>query len=138
MLPDQLSQTWNTLEDNFTQTMIRVIYFYLIGRKITSIDRLCQFIITVKPGNIYKIIDYLSNVDKDIISIVIPRSVTSIGDYAFVHCRGLTSVVIPDSVTSIGKYSFAYCRSLTSIVIPPSVINIGICSFLGCPWFNKK
>jgi len=116
MIADQLSKTWNILEYNFTQvlegssktplsqTMIRVIYFYLIGRKITSIDRLCQFII----GNIYKIIDDLSKIDKD---IVIPRSVDSICNNTFSNCSSLTSVVIPDSVTSIGEGAFCNCIS---------------------------
>jgi len=170
MIADQLSKTWNILEYNFTQvlegssktplsqTMIRVIYFYLIGRKITSIDRLCQFII----GNIYKIIDDLSKIDKD---IVIPRSVDSICNNTFSNCSSLTSavisnsvktisltsVVIPVSVTTIAFYkcggltsvvipdsAFYKCGGLTSVVIPVSVTTIGDRSFFDCPGFKKR
>ena len=68
----------------------------------------------------------------NLVSIIIPDSVTSIGERAFEGCSRLTSVVIPDSVTTIGEKAFSSCSSLTSIVIPDSVTTIGYSAFSGC------
>ena len=67
-----------------------------------------------------------------ITSLTIPDSVTAIGDSAFWGCSRLTSLTIPDSVTSIGDSSFEKCSSLTSLTIPDSVTSIGYRAFLGC------
>ena len=65
-------------------------------------------------------------------SVVIPDSVTSIADFSFSGCSRLKSVVIGDSVASIGSYAFENCSSLTSVVIPDSVTSIGSRAFFGC------
>ena len=65
---------------------------------------------------------------KQLISVVIPNTVTSIGDNAFANNQ-LTSVTIPNSVTSIGNGAFA-SNQLTSITIPDSVTSIGDSAFL--------
>lgn len=65
-------------------------------------------------------------------SITIPNSVTNIGNRAFNECSGLNSITIPNSVTSIGSYAFYFCTDLTSITIPNSVTSIGMCAFYGC------
>ena len=70
--------------------------------------------------------------DSNIISVVLPNSITSIGEYAFAWCESLTSIIIPDSVTSIGNCAFEWCSSLTSITIPDSVTSIGNYVFSGC------
>ncbi|MEI7668017.1 MAG: leucine-rich repeat protein [Erysipelotrichaceae bacterium] len=67
-----------------------------------------------------------------LISISIPDSVTSIGEYAFYECSNLSSISIPNSVTSIGQNAFCGCTSLTSITIPDSVKSIGSGTFFGC------
>lgn len=67
-----------------------------------------------------------------ITSITIPDSVTVIGNEAFESCGSLGSVDIPDSVTSIGDYAFWSCSSLVSIDIPDGVTSIGAGAFHGC------
>ena len=63
-------------------------------------------------------------IDRPIVSIDIPSSVTSIGNGAFFDAFNLKTVTIPSSVTSIGDSTFAYCFALQSIVIPSSVTTI--------------
>ena len=69
---------------------------------------------------------------KNIVSLIIPDSVTSIGKSAFYSCGSLTSIEIPDSVTGIGDSAFSYCSSLTSVVIGDSVTSIGSAAFKSC------
>jgi len=64
---------------------------------------------------------------KEIISIIIPNTVTSIGKYAFFG-NLLTSVIIPDSVTSVGEGAFLN-NKLTSITIPNSITYISGSAF---------
>ena len=64
---------------------------------------------------------------KQLISVVIPNSVTSIGKNAFSENQ-LTSVTIPNSVTSIGDGAFGI-NQLTSVIIPSSVTTIGVNAF---------
>ncbi len=70
--------------------------------------------------------------NNNIVSVIIPESVTSIPDDAFNGCSNLTSVTIPDSVTSIGNSAFGVCYNLTSVTIPDSVTSIGGNVFGGC------
>lgn len=68
----------------------------------------------------------------DIISVIIPNTVTSIGQLAFQDCENLSSVVMPNSITNIGNWAFAYCPNLTSFTIPDSVTHIGAGIFGYC------
>lgn len=70
-------------------------------------------------------------------ALVIPSSykdlpVTGIGFGAFQNCEQLVSVVIPDSVTSIDDYVFEGCYNLTSVTVGKSVSNIRPSAFYGC------
>lgn len=78
-----------------------------------------------------------------LISLSIPSSVVSIKNGAFEECTSLTSITIPNSVTSIGDYAFHDCSSLTSISIPNTVTSIGHhvlsgCSGIGEPVFTNS
>lgn len=92
---------------------------------------------------------------QELLSVVIPNTVTEIEDAAFVQCMNLVSVNIPNSVTRIGSeafewcfslssvtmgtgvkeiedFAFSVCRSLRSITIPECTQSIGVCAFLAC------
>ena len=73
---------------------------------------------------------------KNIVSIIIPDSVTRIGEYAFCDCTSLTSIEIPNNLCSIGNSAFSGCKSLESIVIPDSVTRIGEYAFSHCTSFE--
>lgn len=72
-------------------------------------------------------------IDKsNIVTIILPKSVTFIGHYSFSGCSKLTNVIIPNGVTTIGIKAFANCSSLPSISIPESVTYIEKYAFEGC------
>jgi len=58
---------------------------------------------------------------------VIPTdgSVRTIADNAFHSCNDLISIVIPDTITAIGKSAFSDCGNLLSITIGENVKSIG-------------
>jgi hypothetical protein len=68
----------------------------------------------------------------DVVSVVIPDSVTEIGEGAFGQCDSLISVFIPDSVTEIGFSAFKDCISLTDIVLPSGLKRINMSTFANC------
>ena len=61
----------------------------------------------------------------------IPVGVTAIADFAAYDSRNLISVVLPDSLTSIGAYAFLQ-TSLLRITIPKGVTFIGEGAFCRC------
>lgn len=69
----------------------------------------------------------------NLVSIIIPTSVTNIGAWGtFLGCSSLSSIVIPNGVASIPDDAFSYCTSLASVIIPGSVTSIGLDAFVGC------
>ena len=68
----------------------------------------------------------------DLMSIIIPNSITTISCGAFCGCSGLTSVTIPNSVTLIDNSAFQNCSGLTSIDIPNTVREIYSSAFSDC------
>ena len=66
----------------------------------------------------------------NLVSAVLPSSITSIGKSAFERCTNLVSVSIPNSVTGdIGNFAFYECSQLVSISIPNMVTGIGVFAF---------
>ena len=68
----------------------------------------------------------------NLISIIIPDSVTNIGGYAFCYCTNLKNIIIPHNITSIEEYVCCYCTSLTSVTIPDTATSIGKYAFYNC------
>ena len=75
---------------------------------------------------------YVSGIDKDAISVVIPdtyRNEPVVGvaeiNGGFSKCKKLRHIVIGNNVVSIRDNSFKHCTSLESIFIPKSVVHIG-------------
>ena len=84
---------------------------------------------TIKEGTKY--IGELAFADcANLVSIIIPSSVTRIEDYAFANCYSLSSVTISKGVKEIDYGIFDCCTSLTSINIPSSVTSIEDAAFM--------
>ena len=98
---------------------------------IKNIDGSTEIEIDSSATQIYQ---YAFSNRPDIISVIIPSSVTSIGSSAFSNCSSLTAVTFKDNsqLESIGTYAFYRCSSLTSITIPESVTSIGMWAFSDC------
>jgi hypothetical protein len=64
--------------------------------------------------------------------ITIPNSVNNIGKNAFQNCSRLKTVVLPDGLECIEESTFENCESLSAIVIPDSVTSIGNSAFQNC------
>ena len=105
------------------------IFYFSGGYAFYGCDNLVSVII---PDSITSIGNSAFSFCKNLISITISNSVTSIGDSAFGGCRSLTDIIIPDSVTFIGKETFQGCSSLTNVRIPASVTFIGEGAFSSC------
>ncbi len=68
----------------------------------------------------------------NIVSIIIPDSVTYIGYEAFYSCLALTDLTIGSGVTTIDTGAFYECESLTEVTIPNSVTTIEDYAFASC------
>lgn len=60
----------------------------------------------------------------EIVSLVIPRSVSTIGSFAFFGCENLESITIPESVKDMGSYAFANCHNLKEVNIVGSISSL--------------
>lgn len=63
----------------------------------------------------------------NLVSVVIPETITSIEGAFFYSCSNLTNVVLPKTLTFIGDRVFEYCSKLTTISIPNGVTEIRKC-----------
>ena len=68
----------------------------------------------------------------DIISIILPDSITTINEDAFYQCSELKIVHLGSSIKSIGNKAFSKCINLKTIHLPDSLTTIGICAFSQC------
>ena len=69
---------------------------------------------------------------KDLVSVILPDSVTKIGAEAFCGCEALSNIKIPDSVKTIGKFAFYACKSLTEIILPKKLSSVADYAFAYC------
>jgi len=71
---------------------------------------------------------------KDIVSAVIPDSITEIGQNTFNNCKNLVSVTIGanSSLAKIGNNAFSGCSSLEEIYLPAAFLELGDSVFNNC------
>jgi hypothetical protein len=81
----------------------------------------------IRFGAVVNLIDNVGFEAGNLISILIPNTITHIGAFAF-HLNQLTEIIIPESVITIDMQAFADNR-LIRLRIPNSVLNIGMLAF---------
>lgn len=71
---------------------------------------------------------------KDIVSVLIPDTITEIGQNTFNNCSKLVSITIGENsaLQIIGNNAFSGCSSLKQIYIPSGVTQIGTNAFNNC------
>lgn len=79
-----------------------------------------------------------SNIQHNIVTLIIEEGVTTIGDYAFFYFRGLNcSLSLPESITTIGDNAFSGCFGLNgSLNLPEGITTIGYDAFFWCEGFS--
>lgn len=70
--------------------------------------------------------------EKNITSVVIPKSVVVVGANAFYGCNSLTQVELGEGVKQIGDYAFYKCSGIAQVKITKSVESIGSSAFAYC------
>ena len=84
-----------------------------------------------KEYSVTEICSYAFIACRELVSVVIPNSVSRINDSAFTNCTSLSSVKIGENVHYIGRDAFGGTK-LTSVEIPNSVRNIWVDAFAYC------
>ena len=69
----------------------------------------------------------------DLLSIVLPTTISSIGIDAFGYCSKIKTIELPSGLTSIDTVAFQYMDALESVSIPDSVTYLGSAAFQNCP-----
>lgn len=77
-----------------------------------------------KAYKVVEINDYAFSLNKKLVSVEIPNTVTTIEEYAFFTCSNLTSVKMSEGVSDIENRAFAGCFDMTSIELPSTVTSI--------------
>ncbi len=93
----------------------------------------CKEIISVViPDSITKIGQRAFNKCSKLYTVDIPESVTSILNEAFYNCTNLQGVTLPEGLEALGEGAFYKCESLTSVVIPAKIQILREQTFFGC------
>ena len=73
-----------------------------------------------------RILDGILFEANDLITVVLPNSITSIGMNAFNGCNNLTNINISENITEIGDYAFNKCKSLKNFDLPKNLKKLGV------------
>lgn len=88
-------------------------------------------------------LDYLTTIPNaylagsDITEFAVPDHITQIGAGAFYECKELLKVIIPKSVSKIDRYAFAYCEKLRVLRINNRYPTISETAFLNSKHIAK-
>jgi hypothetical protein len=69
---------------------------------------------------------------KEVVSVILPETVTDIKVNAFRDCTSLTTVIVNGKLGSIGEYAFGDCTALTTVIIKGELAKIAEYAFRNC------
>ncbi len=72
------------------------------------------------------------NMNGNIVSIELPRSLITIGGGAFAFCTELRHICLGDNLLLIGDGAFEGCEALPAVKVPNNVVKIGSNAFKDC------
>lgn len=107
------------------------------GMKVTRIGEMAFYqysdlVSVVLPESI-TVIDNMAFLGcRNLSSINFPAGLTRIGEKAFQECKSLKSISLSDSLTEMRDGVFSNCYGLTSVVFPPGLTDIGNNVFFNC------
>lgn len=93
-----------------------------------------------KGDNSYKVISIGNGAFKEcteVLSVVLPDTITSISDFAFEGCTKLKSINLPQSIISIGQWAFIHCENIESLEFPDKIEIINGYTCEGCLKLSK-
>lgn len=70
--------------------------------------------------------------NSELVTVVLPESITDIDSLAFLGCRNLSSINLPAGLTRIGQKAFQGCTSLKSISLPDCLSEMRDGVFRNC------
>ena len=101
-----------------------------IGKEAFADQR--QLVSIVVPSTVTTILHGAFARCTSLVSIVMPSSVSKIAGSAFSDCKSLRSIELPEGLDEIGYHAFYECKALKGVMIPKSVRVIGEGAFQGC------
>lgn len=82
------------------------------------------------PEGMTKLISSSLSREENLISVVLPSSLTEISAYCINNCNSLENINLEDTnVSTIGEYAFQHCDSLKEVRLPSSIKEIGEFAF---------
>ncbi len=118
-----------------TEIVIASVYD---GLPVTSIEKDacddCEIVTVMIPASVTNIGEGAFSSCKELTSVIFAggSQLTNIGASAFIGCENLSSIEIPDNVTSIAEYAFSGCSGLKSITLPDGITSISKGTFSSC------
>ena len=134
--PDHIVAVYNVTSTSEATTLLYsstgITYQIIDGVKQDTVQATYTFNTLGKHTVKYKfdgtfINDTIFYMCHNLVSVIIPETITSINDAIFYYCSNLTNVVLPKTLTFIGDRVFHYCSKLITISIPNGVTSIGNC-----------
>ena len=86
----------------------------------------------VIPDSVTKMWPYVFGGDHNLKYVKLPEGITSLPSYIFENCTSLVSVKLPEHIRMIESFAFAGCTALEDVNIPDSVVSIQDSAFMDC------
>jgi len=91
-----------------------------------------EILTVVMPNSVTEIHSSAFSRCRKLRSITFSNQLTTINSSAFYYCINLKELTLPATLSKIGGFVFSECSGLTGIVLPDGLTSISISTFNGC------